>query len=62
VRRINPNDIFIERIFKDKDLWERKMVPKLKDFYFSHMLPELAVPRHGTVSGIRKPSLPWVSC
>ncbi|XP_060589163.1 uncharacterized protein LOC132744460 [Ruditapes philippinarum] len=59
VRRINPNDIFIERIFKDKDLWERKMVPKLKDFYFSHMLPELAVPRHGTVSGIRKPSLPW---
>lgn len=36
------------------------MVPKLKAFYFTHILPELKVPRHGTVSGIRKHSLPWI--
>ena len=60
VRRINPYDIYIERIYKDENLWTHKMVPKLKSFYFTHILPELAVPRHGTVSGIRKPAIPWV--
>ena len=36
------------------------MVPKLSAFYFSHVLPELAVPRYRTVTGIRKPPIPWV--
>lgn len=60
VRRINPHDMFIQRILKDSNLWKEIMLPKLTAFYYTHLLPELAVPRHGTVSGIRKPSIPWV--
>lgn len=60
VRRTNPYDIYVERIYIDETLWRTKMVPKLKAFYFSHLLPEIAVPRHATISGIRKPSVPWV--
>ncbi|XP_060568496.1 uncharacterized protein LOC132727107 [Ruditapes philippinarum] len=59
IRRVNPHDMFIQRIYCDTELWRNVMIPKLKAFYFTHMLPELAVPRHGTLSGIRKPELPW---
>ena len=61
VRRTDPYDIFIERIKRDIKLWVEIMRPKLITFYFNHMLPELASPRLGTVSGIRKASVPWVS-
>ena len=60
VRRTNPYDIYIERVSRDVALWNSKMVPKLKAFYFSHILPEIAVPRYKTVTGIRKSSIPWV--
>jgi hypothetical protein len=60
IRRSNPYDIYIERIYRDQDLWINKMVPKLKAFYWTHVLPEIAVPRYRSVSGIRKPSIPWV--
>ena len=59
VRRVNPHDMVIERIFKDETIWD-EMVLKLTSFYKSHLLPELAVPRHGTITGIRKPNIPWV--
>ena len=60
VRRTNPYDLYVERILKDENLWNSKMVPKLKAFYFTHILPELAVPRYKTVTGIRKCNIPWV--
>ena len=62
IRRTSPYDMYIERIKRDVTLWTNKMVPKLKAFYFSHILPELAVPRYRTVTGIRKPHIPWVIC
>ena len=60
VRRTNPYDIFIERIYRDKRLWQEEMEPKLSAFYFSHILPELSAPRKHSITGIRKPAIPWV--
>ena len=60
IRRINPYDLHIQRIYRDQNLWDNVMVPKLRAFYLTHLLPELAVPRFRTITGIRKPSLPWV--
>jgi hypothetical protein len=60
VRRTNPYQIHIERIYQDIDLWDRKMLPKLTAFYFHAILPELALPRFGKSPGIREPG-EWVS-
>lgn len=60
VRRTNPYQIHIERIFRDADLWRDVMVPKLHAFYHKAYLPELAAPRHKTSTGIREPEKPWV--
>ena len=60
LRRTNPYDMYIERIYRDKLLWDNVMVPKLKKFYTVFLLPELAVPRYGTYTGIREPESPWV--
>ena len=46
--------IFIERITRDSKWWEEQ-VPKLKDFYFKSLLPELACPRYRQ-GGIREPN------
>ena len=48
------NDFHIERIYADK-VWQENNIPKLKEFYFSALLPELACPRHHK-GGIREPS------
>ena len=48
------NDLHIERIYTDK-AWQHCNIPKLKNFYFSALLPELACPRHHK-GGIREPS------
>ena len=61
VRRTNPYDIFIERIYRDEQLWNDEMVPKLSAFYFTNLLPELSAPRMGTTTGIRLATVPWVS-
>ena len=47
-------DIHVERIQRDKDWWEQQL-PKLSDFYFNALLPELACPRQGR-GGIREPA------
>ena len=60
LRRTNPYEIYIERIKKDRQLWEHDMLPKLTDFYDKFLLPELALPRFGTYTGIREPKSPWV--
>ena len=60
IRRTNPYDMYVERIFRDRELWNTQMLPKLKAFYFTHILPELAVPRYKTVTGIRRAPVPWV--
>ena len=46
-------DFHIERIYWNEDLWS-EIFPKLKQFYVTAVLPELAQPRlqHG---GIREP-------
>ncbi|KAK3101484.1 hypothetical protein FSP39_003938 [Pinctada imbricata] len=59
VRRTNPYEIHVERIYRDKKLWDDFMVPKLTAFYHNCMLPELASPRKNTLQGIREPSKPW---
>ena len=61
VRRTNPYQIHIERIYRDEDLWQSVMLPKLSAFYVKCLLPELASPRIKTVAGPREPDKPWVS-
>ena len=60
VRRTNPNQLFVEIIQRDIHLWNTYMVPKLTAFYNKVLLPELSVPRHGLIPGIREPEKPWV--
>lgn len=55
---LNPYHLFIERIYRNEDLWNI-MLPKLKDFYHTSLLPELASPREGKSPGIREPGV-WV--
>ena len=59
VRRTDPYEMHIERICRDVNLWE-EMVLKLEAFYQRFLLPELALPRYRTVTGIRQPESPWV--
>ena len=59
VRKLNPHQIHIERIYKDNHLWENIMLPKLTAFYYKVILPELASPREGKSPGIREPVI-WV--
>uniref|UniRef100_A0A8W8IIT7 Uncharacterized protein n=1 Tax=Magallana gigas TaxID=29159 RepID=A0A8W8IIT7_MAGGI len=56
---LNPYHLFIERIYRNEDLWNI-MLPKLKDFYHTSLLPELASPREGKSPGIREPGV-WCS-
>lgn len=46
LRRTNPYDMYVERIYRDSRLWENEMVPKLKQFYHKFLIPELALPRY----------------
>ena len=34
-------DMYVERIYKDTNLWERTMLPKLTSFYLTFILPEV---------------------
>ncbi|KAJ8318930.1 hypothetical protein KUTeg_004021 [Tegillarca granosa] len=55
VRTEKPYQLHIERIKKDKNLWNNQMLPKLKAFNFNAVLPELVYPTVNTISGIREP-------
>ncbi|CAI6376671.1 unnamed protein product [Macrosiphum euphorbiae] len=44
-----------EKIERDDTLWQTKMFPKLNDFYFNCLLPELVDPRHPRSMPIRNP-------
>ena len=46
-------ELHIERIPRNHSWWGQQM-PRLKEFYFNPLLPELACPRHGK-GGIREP-------
>ena len=50
---VRTKDIYIERIYRNSRWWESHLV-KLRTFYFTALLPELACPRH-TNGGIREP-------
>ena len=50
--RINK-DMHVKRIQMDHIWWEQQ-IEKLREFYFSALLPELACPRQGK-GGIREP-------
>ena len=39
-----PHGISIERIERDTNLWQQKILPKLRMFYHEYLLPELADP------------------
>ena len=47
--------LHVERIIRDTDFIRGKVVPKLKSFYFTALLPELALARRYT-GGIREPN------
>ena len=49
-------DIFVQTLTFDRDNWRRKILPKLKSFYYKAILPELSSPRKHS-SGIREPGL-----
>ncbi|XP_021375757.1 uncharacterized protein LOC110464719 [Mizuhopecten yessoensis] len=59
IRRTQPYQMHVERIYRDERLWENKMLPKLSAFYRKCILPEIVLPRHNTSTGIREPQLPW---
>ena len=46
-------DLHVQRIPWNPDWWKQQL-PRLKEFYFDALLPELACPRHGK-GGIREP-------
>ena len=46
-------DLHVEHIPRDPDWWKQQL-PRLKEFYFDALLPELACPRHGK-GRIREP-------
>ena len=50
---VRAKDIYIERIHYDNDFW-MSIMPKLKEFYFTAILPELSFPLG--VTAIREPS------
>ena len=52
---VMTKNLHVERITAD-DEFERKIIPKLKDFYFTAVLPELASPQ----ANIREPCH-WVT-
>ncbi|VDI61228.1 Hypothetical predicted protein [Mytilus galloprovincialis] len=60
VRTLNPYQMFIQRIYRDVDLWENTLLPKLKAFFTKALLPELASPREGKSPGIREPGIWFV--
>lgn len=41
-----PLGVYTENIPKDEELWIKYMLPKLKNFYFDCLLPEIVDPRH----------------
>ncbi|XP_025192182.1 uncharacterized protein LOC112592372 [Melanaphis sacchari] len=45
-----------EKIERDDTLWQTKMFPKLNDFFFNCLLPELVDPRHPRSMPIRNPN------
>lgn len=58
VRIDTPHQLFVERVFRDPDIWA-KVQPKVQAFWKRAMLPELACPRHQMSPGIREPGN-WV--
>jgi predicted phage-related endonuclease len=42
-----PEDYFEERIEKDEEFWS-DIQPRLKGFYFDHLLPEIINPKLAT--------------
>ena len=61
LRGVDPYDMFIKRIYCDDSLWKTQMITTLQEFHFEFTLPELALTRYGTYSGIRELTPPWVS-
>lgn len=48
-----PNDFVIQKIERNPEFWNDKMLPKLKKFYFDHLLPELIDSRYNRNKDIR---------
>ena len=40
------DDLVVQRIYLDDDIWKTTIYPRLYRFYMGSMLPELASPRH----------------
>lgn len=51
-----PTGIRWEKVTRDDEFWESKMIQKLKMFYYDCLLPELIDPRHTRSMPIRNPA------
>ena len=51
---VRTKDMHIERIYYQPEFWLKKVLPKLKAFLFTAILPELASPLGATA--IREPT------
>lgn len=50
-------DPFIEKINRDKEFWQKNMLPKLQKFYLEAILPEIVDARLPRNMEIREPFL-----
>ncbi len=48
------DDLHLQRIYIDHDFWNNNMYPRLRCFYYSCVLPELANPRHTSGQPVRE--------
>ena len=48
------DDLVVQRIYFDDDIWKTTIYPRLYSFYMGSMLPELASPRHLSGQKVRE--------
>ena len=53
------DDLVVQRIYLDEDMWKNTIYPCLYRFYMGSMLPELASPRHISGQPVREAAPFW---
>ena len=48
------DNLVVQRIYLDEDIWKKTIFPRLYRFYMGSMLPELASPRHISGQPVRE--------
>ena len=53
------DNLVVQRIYSDEDVWKNTIYPRLYRFYMGSMLPELASPRHVSCQPVREVAPFW---